>query len=139
MAFSGNNQTIYNAAFDGAMGGMMAGAQATDPTQADYNTMQAVATLWATKLDSLIATDANLSTGAGGTTIDPIAGVTTASLNAKSHLAFALSFGYFMNRNQPTSAGLTANTFTIGATAVAAAYASGVAGYANAPGGSSLT
>lgn len=139
MAFSGNNQSIYNAAFDGAMAGMMAGAQSADPTQADYNVIAAVATLWATKLDSLIATDANLSTGAGGTTIAPIAGVTTASLNAKSHLAFALSFGFFVNRNQPTTAGITANTFTVGATAIAAAYAAGVAQYALAPGGSSLT
>lgn len=139
MAFSGNNQTIYNAALDGALAGMVASGQVQDPTTADYAALGAAATVWATKLDSLIATDATLSTGAGGTTIAPIAGATTANLNAKGHLAFALSFGFWFGRNVPLSAPVTAAAVTAGATAVAAVYAQGVAQYALAPGGSSLT
>lgn len=140
MAFSGNNQTVYNAALAGAYAGMLSGANITDPTAADYQALGAIATLYATKFDALVATNANLSTGAGGTTVDPIAGVTTASLNALGHLAYGVSFAAWQGRYPQTRTGQAAADFTVIATAAAAAYNQIFnTQYAAAPGGTSLT
>ena len=136
MAFTGNNQTIFNAALDGAMAGTLSGRSISDLTQADYNVYAQAALALATEVDANIATDPNLSTGAGGTTIAPVAGVTTATLNAKGHLAFALSFA--VTEGRPLQ-DITAADYSVLGQAVAKAYAAAVAQYANAPGGTSLT
>jgi hypothetical protein len=141
MAFSGNNQSIFNSALNGCLAGMLAGGQVVDPTAADFASMVAIAVAFATEVDAKIATDAAMSTGAAGTTIDPVAGATQATFIAKPNLAFALCFGYWFGR--PFAPGVTATAagYVVGATSIAAIYAeaTGAAGYGAAPGGSSLT
>jgi hypothetical protein len=138
MAFSGNNQTIFNAALDGMFAGALCGKPFTDgaATPNSYATLEAACVVFATAMDADIPTNANLSTGAGGTTIDPVAGVTTASLNALGHLAFGVAFAQFFQR---FTADLTAGDYTVAAAACAAAFKQAVLGFAAAPGGSSLT
>lgn len=136
MAFSGNNQSVYNAALDGAMAGMLAGRPLTDTTTADYAAFGNAATIFATKLDSLIATNASLSTGAAGTTVPPTTALITATLNALGHLAFGLSFAYFYQR---PALDVTLADYTALATAIGAAFAQVQAQYLLAPGGTSLS
>jgi hypothetical protein len=136
MAFSGNNQSIYNAAYDGFLAGALAGKVYTDETAADYATLTASATAFATEQDSVIATDPELSTGAGGTTVPPTTNVLTQNQLAKVHLMFSLCFGYWSGRFNSDN---VPSDYTNSALAIKAVYTEAVAGYANAPGGTSLT
>jgi hypothetical protein len=122
MAWAGNNQEVWNAAFNGALAGMYAGAGITDPTAADAASYTAVAKSWAVAVDAAVATNAAISTGANGTTVVASAGVNAATQQAYVSLVSTLSMGYWLNRNganlpatPPTSA-----SFTTAATALAA-------------------
>lgn len=134
MAFTGNNQTIFNSAMNGALAGMMKGRPLTDATAADYQNMCKVALAFATEVDSEIAVDATLT--AAGATVVPATAANQQNYNAKSHLIASLCFAYWDGR---WSTDQTAGDWSVGAAAVAAAYAEQVATYANAPGGTSLS
>lgn len=136
MAFSGNNQLIYNAAFNGAMAGMMAGRPITDATTADYAAYGNVATAWATEVDSLIVTDAQLA--AAGATVPPTTAAETAAQQAKAGFIHQLSHSYWQGRDI-TGASTVAANYSVAATAVFHAYSEAVAQYALAPGGTSLS
>jgi hypothetical protein len=138
MAFSGNNPTLFNAAVDGFMAGSVADRGITDTTAGDYSTLVTAALAFATELDAQIAVDATITTaGAPNTTIAPIAGATTANLNAKGHLMFSLCYGYWVGRLNPTPDPVAVD-YLPAALAIKAVYNETVAGYASAPGGSSL-
>lgn len=134
MAFTGNNQTLFNAAMDGALAGMMAGRDMKDATQNDYNAVASAALSYATEVDAQIAADATLT--AAGATVIPASAANQQNFNAKSHLMQAISFGVWHGRS-----GTDNNNpdYLVLAKAVAAAYAAAVAAYANAPGGTSLS
>ena len=136
MAFSGNNQAIYNAAYDGFLAGALAGKVYTDEVAADYASLSVSAGAFATELDSVISTDANLSTGAAGTSVPPTTNVLTSNQLAKTHLMFSLCFGYWSGRFNSDN---VPSDYTNSALAIKAVYVEAVAGYASAPGGSSLT
>lgn len=136
MAFSGNNQSIYNAAYNGFIGGAVAGRGVTDPTASDYSSLATAAIAFATEVDANVPTDAELSTGAAGTTIAPSAGVNAAAAYAKTHLMYSLCFGYWAGRY---NVDIVTSDYLTDALAIKAVYTEGVAGYASAPGGTSLT
>ena len=148
MSFTGNNPTLYNAAFNGALAGMIAGNQlnaAAVPSATDQNTvaMVAAATAFATEVDSLIpitGAQANITTSATpNTTKAPVAGITTASQLAFSVVLFGICFGYWFGRpDNVTSPAPTAAGFAQPAAAVVAIYTAAQTGYAGAPGGTSL-
>lgn len=53
MAYAPKNSNVYEAAFAGAFGGMLAGTSPGDTTQADYNAMSAAASAYAQEFDTL--------------------------------------------------------------------------------------
>jgi hypothetical protein len=134
MAFSGHNQTLYNAALNGALAGMMSGRPITDATTADYAAMGNAATAFATEVDAGIAADATLTTA--GATLVPASAANQANALAKSNLMNALCKAYWEGR---VGSDTTDADYSEGATAIAAVYAQGVAQYALAPGGTSLS
>lgn len=134
MAFTGNNQTIFNSAMNGALAGMMKGRPLTDNTAADYLNMCKVALAFATEVDSEIAADATLT--AAGATVVPATAANQQNFNAKSHLIATLCMSYWDGR---WSNDQVAGDFSVPAAAIAAAYTEQVAQYANAPGGTSLS
>jgi hypothetical protein len=138
MAFSGNNQTIFNQAFNGYMAGALSGRPIADTVAADYSSLVTSGLAFAQEVDANIPTDAELSTGAGGTTIAPAAGAAAANAYAKSSLMFSLCLGYWQGRLNNTPDPVATDYLSI-ALAIKAAYVESVAGYASAPGGSSLT
>lgn len=148
MAFTGNNPTLYNAAFNGALAGMFAGGAinaASVPSATDTETVAMVAqcTAFATEVDSLIAitgAQANITTAASpNTTKAPIAGITTASQLAFSDVLFGLCFAaFFQKPNTVTVPAPAAVQYAQLAAAVVAVYTAAQTGYAGAPGGTSL-
>lgn len=138
MAFSGNNPTLFNAAVDGYMAGALAGRGISDTVSADYTVLAASAIAFATEVDAQIAVDATITTaGAPNTTVAPIAGATTANLNAKGHLMFSLCFGWWEGRLNNTPDVVAGDYLSI-ALGIKAAYVATLAAYLTAPGGSSL-
>jgi hypothetical protein len=138
MAFSGNNPTLFNAAVDGYMAGALTGRPITDATSTDYTALAASAIAFATEVDAQIIVDATITTaGTPNTTIAPIAGNTTACLNAKGYLMFSLCFGWWAGRLNPTP-DVTAGDYLSAALGIKAAYTATVTAYASAPGGTSL-
>jgi len=148
MAFSGNNQLIYNAAFNAAMAGQLAqnplvgASPALGATAPIYVAIAAVATAFATAVDAAIATNANLATGAAGTTVPPTTAAITVNQGARVGIAFAVCLGFWNSRGSATlaaDAGATSTDWTAIAAQVNAIYTAAVTAYANAPGGTSLT
>ena len=138
MAFSGNNPTLFNAAVDGYMAGALSGRAITDATSTDYTVLAASAIAFATEVDAQIIVDATITTaGTPNTTIAPIAGNTTACLNAKGHLMLALCYGWWAGRLNNTP-DVTAGDYLGAALGIKAAYTATVTGFASAPGGTSL-
>lgn len=138
MAFSGNNPSLYNAAVDGFLAGALAGRTIVDDVSADYTALEVAAAAFAAEVDAQIAVDATLTTaGTPNTTIAPVAGSTTANLNAKGHLMFSLCFGYWEGRLNPSPDPVQTD-YLAAALAIKAAYNAGIAAYALAPGGTSL-
>src|SRR5271154_6533763 len=109
MSFSGHNQVIYNAAFNGCMGGQLAAAglpvqaPAAIPStsNATYLAMAAIATAFATALDAVIPQDTtNFSTGASPTvTTPPTTGAITVHQWAQIDLVKSLAYGYWASRS----------------------------------------
>lgn len=94
MSLNGNNPTIYNAAL-AAYFAAAATVKGPLPVAAASNTaLEANAIAFATEVDAGITQNANISAGGAGTatTAAPIAGVTTASQLALSHITFGLCF-----------------------------------------------
>jgi hypothetical protein len=136
MAFSGNNQTIFNAALDGALSGMLASGKLVDATQADYANMSATAMNFAAAVDAGIAADATLTNA--GASQPPGTAAQTANSFAKFGIMFGLCFGYFFQRSIAGSA-IPQTNFTTDATFIKAAFNQAVAQYALAAGGTSLS
>jgi hypothetical protein len=134
MAFSGNNQTLYNAALNGALAGMMSGRMSLDATIADYASVGAAATAYAAKVDSLIAADPTLT--AAGATLVPASAANQQNFNAKSSLMHHLSAAIWRDR---AGTDTTSADYASMAAAVVAQYNEGIAQYALAPGGTSLS
>jgi hypothetical protein len=124
MAWAGQNQEVWNAAFNGALAGMFALAQPTDPTATDYAKYTAAAKAWAVAVDAQILSNAAISTGANGTTVVASAGVNAATQQAYVSLVTALSFGYWSQRSNSvvlsSDAGVTSTDYTVPATALGA-------------------
>ena len=136
MSFSGNNQSIFNAAYNGALGGFFEGRVSADPVAADYSQFATVALAYAQAVDAAIPTDAELSTGAAGTTIAPGAGTNAAAAYAKTQLMVSLSRAFWSGR---LPSDIVSADYALIALTIKAQYVEFVAGYASAPGGSSLT
>ena len=136
MSFSGNNQTLFNAALNGALAGILASGKLVDATQADYANMSATAMNFAAAVDAGITADATLTTG--GASIVPGTAAQQANAVAKSAIMFGLSFGYFFQRSI-AGAAIAQTNFTTDATFIKAAFNQAVAQYALAAGGTSLS
>jgi uncharacterized protein YyaL (SSP411 family) len=134
MAFSGHNQTLYNAALNGALCGMVSGRSIADPTTADYAGYGAAATAFATEVDTLIAADATIT--AAGATIVPGTAAQQANAVAKSEMMLALCKGVWEGR---AGSDVTVADYALLANAVVAVYNEAIAQYALAPGGTSLS
>jgi len=138
MAFSGNNPTLFNAAVNGFLAGVLDSRAGLDPVTADYAAIEAAAVAFATEVDAQIAVDANITTaGTPNTTIAPVAGATSAGAYAKSHLMFSLCFGQWSGRLNQVPDPLAADYLSL-ALGIKGAYNAGLAAYAAAPGGTSL-
>jgi hypothetical protein len=110
MAWAGNNQEVWNAAFNGALAGIFANLgfavkvpgsgppPIPDTTTADYAPYAAVAEAWAIAVDAAIGTNAAISTGTNGTTVVPSAGVNAATQQAYVSLVTTLSLSYWQNK-----------------------------------------
>jgi hypothetical protein len=123
MAWAGNNQAIFNAAMNGMASGILAGRKSTDGVATDYAALYAAAAVFATGVDTAIATDATMSTGASGTTVVGSAGANQNSFNRQPDLVFGLAFGYFFGSAlQGTAADTTAATYTTAVAVILAAY-----------------
>jgi hypothetical protein len=121
------NPTIANAFYDGAMGGMLAAAIQVGAVAASYASFAAVALAFAAECDAQFLIDTSISVaGPPNTTVAPVAGVTTANLNFKSHLAFSLAFGYFFGRATAGQGSSLAASYAGAAAIVAAAYTEAV-------------
>lgn len=135
MAFSGNNQSLYNAALNGALAGMMSARSNTSGTTANYASWGAAATAWATKVDSLITADATLTSA--GATIVPASAANQQNALAKTSMMQAICKSFW------EGAGLSTDTtqadYATGAAACVAVWNQAVAQYALAPGGTSLS
>jgi hypothetical protein len=139
MSFSGNVQSIFNAALNGCLAGMVAGAQGQDSTATDYNQLGAVALAVATEVDSVVGADATLA--GSGATVVPASAANQANALAKPALMFGICFGYFFQRPNwlGGSSSTTATTYATAAAAIKAIYTQAVTQYGNAPGGTSLS
>ena len=118
MVWAGNNQEVWNAAFNGALAGMFAQAPVADSVAADAASYTAVAKAFAVEVDAAIATNGAISTGANGTTVVASAGVNAATQQAYVSLVTSLCFGYWFSRS---GANLPATPPTAASFAVAAA------------------
>lgn len=134
MAFSGNNQAIYNAALNGAFSGQLAGAQQVDGTTGDYASIGNVATAFAKEVDSLIAAVANLT--AGGASVVQATAAEAATQLAYTSIIFGLSFGYWFSRRGTDT---TAADYAVGAAALVAVYNQAITQYGAAAGGTSIS
>jgi hypothetical protein len=134
MAFSGNNQALYNAALNGALAGQLAGAQQSNTVSSNYAAYGNVATAFATEVDSKITAVANL-TSAGASVVQATA-AEAATQNAYCSIIFGLSFGFWFSR---AGSDVTAADYSAAATAVFAVYTQALAQYALAPGGTSIS
>ncbi len=101
-----NNQTLYNAALNGALAGMFAGSPVQDTTSADYAPYTAVATAFASAVDAGIGADATLT--AAGATIVPTTAAQQANALAKSDLMHGICSSYWFQK----SAAIPPNTGT---------------------------
>lgn len=135
MAFSGNNQTIYNAALNGTLAGMQEGRPLTDGTSADYAVQGNVASAFAKEVDSLIAADATLTTA--GATLVPASAANQANALAKVNAMLAICRAVWAGRGGASD--VTAVDYAVLAAAVVAVYNQAIAQYALAPGGTSLS
>lgn len=135
MAFSGNNQSLYNAALNGALAGQIAGSQIADGNTAHYATYGNVASAFAKEVDAGIVADATLTTA--GATLVPASAANQANALAKTSIMFQLCFAYWLGRQGASD--ITATDYAVAAAAIAAAYAQAVTQYGLAPGGTSLS
>jgi hypothetical protein len=94
-----NNNIYGNAAFCGALEGIMNGRTITSSTATDYATQCNAAAAFASELDSLIAFDALVSTGAGITQLAITTNTIAANEQWRAGLLQALSRAYFADRN----------------------------------------
>lgn len=122
-AIAAVNPTLANAAYAGALAGMLAAAVQQSSTATTYSTFAGVALAFATEVDAQFTADATITTsGSPDTTIAPVAGVSTANLNFKGHTMFGLAFGYFFGRATAGQGSTTATSYAGAAAVVAAAY-----------------
>jgi hypothetical protein len=135
MAFSGNNQTLYNAALNGCLAGQVAARQIKDAVTADYAVLGNVATIFAQEVDAQIAADATLS--AAGATVVPASAANQQNALTKSNIMFAICFGLWFSRGG--AADVTLADYLADALAVKAVFLQAVAQYALAAGGTSLS
>lgn len=118
------NNIYGNAAFTGALGGIMQGRPAVSPTATDYAAPVNEANAFASQLDSLIVFDALVSTGAGITQLAITTNTIAANEQWRAGLLHDLSQAAFAGRS-PTS---TTNTdYAAVAAAVKACWTQGLA------------
>lgn len=123
-----NNALLFNAAFVGYLGGLVAGQNLQDSVSANYATLVTQATAFATQLDSIIANDlAGTPVPAGsvaisintGAAIPPTTAAITESQAGKlgliQQLSFSVGFQHF-------TTGQLAAAFAVPAAAIRALY-----------------
>lgn len=125
-----NNDAYYNAAFMGALEGILEGRTITSSTATDYATQVNAADAFAQEIDSLIAEDALVSTGGGDASC--LAGSTsTIVFNGRYRpmLMQACSRAYFAGRNFTDA---VVADYAAAAAAVKAAWTQGLTKLTNA-------
>jgi hypothetical protein len=111
MAWAGNTQEVWNAAFNGALAGIFANLgfavklpssglppAVPDTTTADYAPYAAVAEAWAIAVDAAIGPVTGMSTGTNGTTVPPTTAAEAATQQAYVSLVTTLSQSYWQNK-----------------------------------------
>jgi hypothetical protein len=125
-----NNDAIYNAAFIGALAGMVQGRGVKSATATDYATEVNAAEAYALKVDSLIAEDATIATGGGDASY--LAGSTSTIVyngRTKGLLMKALSQSAWVER---ASVSTTQSDYATIAAAVVALYTEALTKLTNA-------
>jgi hypothetical protein len=148
MAFSGNNQLVYNAAFNAALAGQLAqqplvgASPALTATSPVYVALAAVASAFAKAVDAAIGNNVSLATGAAGTTVPPTTALITATQGALVGIVYAVCLGFWNSRagaQLAADAGATSTDYTAIAAQVLAIFTAASTAYAAAPGGTSLS
>lgn len=109
------NNIYGNAAFQGALEGMLTGRRQTSTTQADYADVVNAAAAVAAAVDALIAFDALVTTGAAITQLAITTNTIAANEQHRAGLLQAITRAQFSGRNA-TSA--TAATYAVDAAAI---------------------
>lgn len=117
------NNIYYNAAFSGAMEGILANRAFTSSTAANYATAVNAAEAYALKLDSLIAFDALVTTGASNTQLAITTNTIAANEQWRAGLLQALSRAQFWGRSISST---TQAEYAEEAAAVVAAWTQGL-------------
>ena len=114
-----NNDAVYNAAFIGALSGMLSGRDFDSSTATDYATQVNAADAFALQLDSLIAENASISTGGGNASmVAPTTSAIVFTQSAYMHAISQLSCAQFNGR---AASSATQSFYTTAAAAVNAA------------------
>ena len=114
------NNVYYNAAFMGCIHGALAGRDIKSATAADYLALTQAAQAFATKLDSLIAFDALVTTGASNTMlVDTASNTIQSDTQMRPGLLQAICAGIWDGR-RPTST--VQADYAVEAAAAAAAF-----------------
>src|ERR1700690_2901878 len=137
MAWAGNNQLLFNAALNGMMAGVHAGQPnpgnpSAPLTAASYAAIATASAAFAKELDSLIATDPQLATGANGTSVPPATAAETSGQSAKVGIVYGLSEAYWRDRRGigfSADAGATPADYLPAATAISVIYTASVTQY----------
>lgn len=117
------NDIYFNAAFCGALEGILEGRDFLSSTATDYATQCNAANAFATELDSLIAFDALVTTGASNTQLAITTNTIAANEQWRAGLLQAISRAKFAGRNLTDS---TVLNYADEAAAVKAAWTQGL-------------
>lgn len=117
------NNIYYNAAFQGAMEGILTGRDFTSSTAADYASAVNAAEAYALQVDSIIVFDALVTTGASNTQLAITTNTIAANEQHRAGLLQALSRAKFSGRRASST---TQADYTDEAAAVKAAWTQGL-------------
>lgn len=121
-----NNNCLYNAALIGFLQGVLSGAWQSKTTATDYAAVKNAAVVFATKVDSLIAFDALITTGGSNTMlVDTASNTIQSNTQMRPALLQAISSAVMDGRYTEDA---TAADYANIAAAVVAAYTEGLLG-----------
>lgn len=142
MTLTLNNPSIFNAAYDGALAGLLAGSgltgiAATDNTATSYATASSIANAFATYMDQTQITSAITHLSASNATIVQATAAEGGTQLALPLGMFGLCFAYWFQRSgaaftQPPSAVVLPATYAAACAAIAAQFTEAQAAFAAA-------